>query len=81
MLKAIPGRTPPAARLASRLDFLSSDIVRRLKAQPGTGLSRLYSVTLSAELAHLAAEARLLPDDGLTIPLPPRAVVLWDARP
>ncbi len=81
MTKATSGHIMPSARLSSRLDFFSSDIIRRLKAQPGTGLGRLYSVTLAAELAHLAGEARRLIDDGVTIPVPPGGTVLWDARP
>lgn len=74
------GPTRAPQRLASRLDSLSHGITDRLRQQPGTGLGRLYSVTLAAELAHLAGDARHLADDGLRIPPPPRAVVLWDSR-
>ena len=81
MTKATSGIACPRCWLASRLDRLSDDIADRLRQQPGTGLGRLYSVTLAAELAHLAGEARHLVDDGLRIPPPPAAVVLWDARP
>ena len=79
MAKATKGIACPRGCLAARLDRLSDDIADRLRQQPGTGLSRLYSVTLAAELAHLAAETRHLRDDGLQIPPPPRArIVLGD---
>ena len=40
---------------------------------------RLYLAMLAEQLDRLAAEARYLRDDGVTIPLAPRArAYLWD---
>ncbi len=80
-MKATQGPNAPSMRLASRLDFLSSDIADRLRQQPGTGLGRLYGAMLAVEISRVADDVRRLRDDGLTIPVPPGAVVLWDARP
>ncbi len=82
MTKATDGRITPSLPLphaeffVRRLSNAAGSLRERLAngCMPG----RLYLAMLAEQLDRLAAEARYLRDDGVTIPLAPRAVVLWD---
>ena len=85
MSKATTGHITPLFPLP-RAEFFGRHLVNaasslRQRLANGCMPGRIYLAMLADQLDRLAAEARHLTDDGVTIPSPPRSrVVLWDAR-